>query len=367
VIVAWIALLGNWSLLRALYLPSGTLLFFAIAAPWHVMVSLANPGFAWFYFVHEHFARYLTTVHHRVEPVWFFVPILLGGMFPWSMFFPQAIRHALANGWSERKKNADTWFLVLWAGLVFAFFSLSGSKLAPYILPAMPPLALICGRYFADLWERPELLRRRYAFWLSLVIGAVVGLILLAGQLFVGDHARLAYFYGVLGANLYFAVASLMIVGIVPLVFVQRHQVRAAIVSLLVASALMVLAYDLSLEKYDLNRTVKPLAMAIKQRLKAGDEVATYQRYYQDLPVYLERIVSVVGWQGELEYGMTLEDTSAWMISDQELASRLRSHVVYIVTRLDQVENLNSMAPVPLHELKRSGRNVVLTNARVTQ
>jgi hypothetical protein len=166
---------------------------------------------------------------------------------------------------------------------------------------------------------------------------------------------------------LYPFVASLIILGILPFVFVQRDRVRPAIVSLLVASAVMVLTIDVSLKKFDLNRTVKPLALEIKQRLKPGDEVATFHHYYQDLPVYLGQIVSAVEWQGELEFGMTLEDTSAWMISDQELASRLRSRVVYVVARLNQVEELEAIAPVPLYELKRSGRNVLLTNAPVSQ
>ena len=66
VIGAWIVLLWDWRLLRAIHLPTGLLLFFVLAAPWHVLASQANPEFAQFYFIHEHFQRYLTTVHMRV-------------------------------------------------------------------------------------------------------------------------------------------------------------------------------------------------------------------------------------------------------------------------------------------------------------
>ena len=62
---------------------SGVPLFLLIAAPWFIAVSLRNPDFPEFFFVHEHFARFLTTVHQRVEPWWFFLPLLLVGVLPW--------------------------------------------------------------------------------------------------------------------------------------------------------------------------------------------------------------------------------------------------------------------------------------------
>ncbi len=202
VIFAWLVVTRKWSLLRHLYLPSGTILFVAIAAPWHVLVSRENPEFAWFYFVHEHFARYLSTVHHHIEPFWYFVPVLLVGMFPWSAFFVEAIRRGLANRYSQPQKHADTWFLVLWAGLVFAFFSASGSKLATYILPVMPPLAILCGRYLADVWESSVRTVSRYPYWLVLISGMVVALALTSVKWFAAGNAKVADFYDILGAAL---------------------------------------------------------------------------------------------------------------------------------------------------------------------
>ena len=66
------------------------LLFLAVAAPWFVTVSLRNPEFARFFFIHEHFERFTSTVHGRYQPFWFFVPVLLGTMLPWSFFIPGA-------------------------------------------------------------------------------------------------------------------------------------------------------------------------------------------------------------------------------------------------------------------------------------
>ena len=367
VIFGWMAVTRKWSVLRSMYLPSGILLFLAIAAPWHVLVSQANPEFAWFYFVHEHFLRYLTKVHHRSQPFWFFVPVLLIGMFPWSAFFAEAVRRGLRNRWAEPQKYEDTWFLVLWAGLVFLFFSMSGSKLATYILPVMPPLAILCGRYFAGVWDGTLRSARRYPYWLVLIFGAVVALAFLSIRWIAARNEKVEDFYTVLGPDLYLVVASILAVAVVPIVLARREQLRRAIVAMLIATPLMVLTFDLNLDKFDGMRTVKPLAMEIDRLAKPGDEVVSYLEYFQDLPVYVGHTVTVVGWKGELEFGTEQEDTSAWMIGEPELISRLRHKVMYIITRDRNVEHLRGISPVPLHELMRTNRNVLLTNAETTR
>jgi 4-amino-4-deoxy-L-arabinose transferase-like glycosyltransferase len=367
VIFGWMVATRKWSLLRSMYLPSGILLFLAIAAPWHVLVSQANPEFAWFYFVHEHFLRYLTTEHHRSEPFWFFVPVLFIGMFPWSAFFVEAIRRGLTNQWSQPQAYEDTWFLALWAGLVFLFFSMSGSKLATYILPVMPPLAILCGRYFADVWSSTIRSSARYPYWLAMVLGVFVASALVSVQWIAAGNEKVADFYEVLGPDVYLVVISILALAIIPFVLVFRRQVRRAIVAMLIATPLMVLSFDLNLEKFDGMRTVKPLAMEIERRAKPGDEVVSYLEYFQDLPVYLGHTVTVVGWKGELEFGTEQEDTSAWMIEEPQLVSRLKRKVVYIITRDRNVEHLRDISPVPLHELMRTRRNVLLTNAEATR
>ena len=69
-------------------------LFLAICAPWFVAVSLANPEFPWFFFVHEHFQRYTSTIHQRSQPWWYFLPILLAGMLPWTLTLIDALNAA---------------------------------------------------------------------------------------------------------------------------------------------------------------------------------------------------------------------------------------------------------------------------------
>lgn len=142
----------DWRLLARLHVASGVLLFLAITAPWFVAVAKANPEFAQFFFIHEHLDRFLTKVHGRYQPMWYFVPILLGGLIPWTVtFFPALLQGARAERTTRFKPLR---FLVVWAATVFVFFSVSSSKLPSYILPIFPALAVLIGAALPALGKR---------------------------------------------------------------------------------------------------------------------------------------------------------------------------------------------------------------------
>src|SRR5207245_1544880 len=138
---------------RRLHLAAGLPLFAGVAAPWFVVVSLRNPAFPGFFFVHEHFERFLTTVHQRVEPWWYFLSLLLVGVLPWVVPLARACgRAALTSGAAAAAAPGSApapfeplKFLLVFAAVTLAFFSASGSKLAPYILPMLPVLAAVTG------------------------------------------------------------------------------------------------------------------------------------------------------------------------------------------------------------------------------
>jgi len=142
-VAAYVLLHRDWKLLARLHLLQGGLVFLAIAAPWFVLVSLANPEFPHFFFVHEHFERFLTKEHDRYQPAWFFIPVLLVGVLPWIVSLLPALRGAWArstvSGFDAQR------FLLVWCAVVLVFFSASSSKLVPYILPLFPALALLMG------------------------------------------------------------------------------------------------------------------------------------------------------------------------------------------------------------------------------
>src|ERR1700689_1902518 len=120
-----------------------------LAATWFALVSAPNPEFAHFFFIFQHFQRYLNRADFdRYQPVWFFLPVLALGLLPWTTLLPGA----LGGAWrAARAGDRPTSMLLLWAGFVLVFFSLSQSKLTPYILPMLPALSLLIGRAIAGL------------------------------------------------------------------------------------------------------------------------------------------------------------------------------------------------------------------------
>jgi 4-amino-4-deoxy-L-arabinose transferase-like glycosyltransferase len=135
-----------WLLLRARPWWS-LLLLIALASPWFLVVSARNPEFAHFFFVVQHFQRYLSAAgFDRYQPAWFFVPVLLLGFLPWTTLLPGALFQA----WRDLRTGQHAAALLLvWALFVFGFFSASQSKLIPYVLPALPALALLAARRVA--------------------------------------------------------------------------------------------------------------------------------------------------------------------------------------------------------------------------
>ncbi|HMD15118.1 MAG TPA: glycosyltransferase family 39 protein [Terriglobales bacterium] len=157
----FLLLTGNLRKLRKLHLLSSTLVFFAIAAPWHVLAALRNPpqgearGFLWVYFINEHVMRFLGK---RVPPGYDTVPLaifwglLLVWLVPWSAFLPQALRdvpvrwrqiRSLPDPKSNRRQSANFLFL-LWALVILGFFSFS-TRQEYYTIPALPAIALLVG------------------------------------------------------------------------------------------------------------------------------------------------------------------------------------------------------------------------------
>jgi 4-amino-4-deoxy-L-arabinose transferase-like glycosyltransferase len=359
VIGAWIALMGEWRQLKRAYLLSGAALFLVIAVPWHVVVARVNPEFSYFYFVHEHFLRYLTRVHHRYEPVWFFVPVLLVGLYPWTAFLVQALRANLPATWAQRHRHGREMFLLLWAGLVLAFFSFSGSKLVPYILPLLPPLALLIARYLAQMWEQRHDSGMRTGFWSLFVLG-VSGGAALALVAYFGRHQEVV---AALGWYTYALAATLLLAAVAPFLASRHYGPSIGLPVLILTWILFLGALTLSLPQLDSERSIKPLAMVLKSRLRPGDEVMTYRAYYQDLPVYLGRLVTVAKWKGELEFGTTVEDTSRWIIDEEAAWQRLRGpKTVYVVTERTNLDNLRRRSDGKVRVIAENGRHALLVN-----
>jgi 4-amino-4-deoxy-L-arabinose transferase-like glycosyltransferase len=363
VIASWIILLGEWRVLKTMYLPSGLALFLLIAAPWHIMVGRTNPEFFYFYFYQEHFLRYLTKMHSRYQPAWFFIPIVLLGLFPWSAFLVQAVKHSLPASWKDRHEHRESLFLILWAGLVFLFFSASSSKLVPYILPVFPPLALLIGRYLSAAWESRDFpgIRTGFAVYLATAL-------LLAGAFLASPFAAPPELTAALGPFVYAIAFTLAVGAAIAWALAHYRGFQQALVAVVAASAIFLIVVNAAAPRVDF-KSAKGLAQKLKPLLKPGDEVASFEEYYQDLPVYLERRITVVDWGGELDFGARVEDTHQWITDGATFWQRWQGPAtIYMLTSLDTYNALlRSDKHLPLYPVARNRRNILLVNREVLQ
>jgi 4-amino-4-deoxy-L-arabinose transferase-like glycosyltransferase len=330
-----------------------------------VLAAMRNHDFLWFYFVHEHFLRFTTTIHRRNEPIWYFIPVLLAGFLPWTGYLWHGIKEAIPVSWARRGEKPVELYLVLWSAIIFVFFSLSDSKLPPYILPIFPPLALLVGRAVAKRLDDKAPDDLPFGRW---VFVAFFGLLAIAVP--VAYHLpqirQSADFgaYMTLTAPIVFTMAVVFALGAVAAIMLPRwYGQRGTIGAVFLTGLLSWTGVSLVASEADPN-SVKTVADVIKTYRHHDELVASYGTFFYDLPVYLNSKVLVVNNVGEFEFGMSQEDVSKYM-TDSETFSKMWNgdDLMFMVvrTRLFQAWETQG-APRHMCVISRTDRAVGLSN-----
>jgi 4-amino-4-deoxy-L-arabinose transferase-like glycosyltransferase len=239
-----------WQRLWSLHPIAGLLLVFAISAPWYIAEYSATHGeFFQEFFIRQNLGRAAGTVNHQ-NPWYYYIPFLFGGTFPWWLFLavsPQSIVHL----WRRRKSPARAHQLGLlslcWAVLIVGLFSAVRTKLATYILPAFPPLALLTG-IVLDCALRLHFVRKRLLIVFSALaiisVGAAIALpIVFARMHTVSSATQLAFYSG----------ATLLVLGFSAAVYqtIKRKASRAVYVATICSALAMAVLIPAGLHQYD--------------------------------------------------------------------------------------------------------------------
>ena len=314
----------------------GLPLFALIAVPWHVMVHMRNPEWAHFYFIHEHFERFTTTEHKRTGAWWYFLPLLAAGALPWTSLLPQA----LVQGWRQDAGHfRPRRFLVLWAGFIFLFFSLSGSKLPGYILPVFPALALLLGPTLAALPAR----KLRAHAWPVLVLMLVLAV---GAPIFAQTGSERTPMDLNRAAMAWLLPAALVFLGCAAAAMrLALREQKAQAVALLAAGSLlfwsgMMFGYN----GYSPVMSSAALAQKLEGQLSPGAPAYTVRIYDQTLPYYLQRTVIPVEWTDELQLGEE-QEPERWIAHIDDFVREWRG----------LSEGLAVMGPETYSELERDG------------
>jgi hypothetical protein len=367
---------GEWRRWREFRLLSGLALFFLIAAPWHILAGLRNPGtaehhgFFWFYFVNEHYLRFLGKRYPRDYnklPATLYWTLHLVWLFPWSLYLPTAVRTAAqewrslrgSSGVSDGSGDAKETFaartrLLCWilAGVVLIFFAVSTNQ-EYYTFPAYLPLLMLLADGVVQC-ERVECTSRVRAGWLTAsagllaVIGVIASVMLVVGLWqsrnlpFEPDIGRLlseqdtsAYTlstshmldlsYASFAALRLPAILAAVVLLVAPMLsFVLRLFRTHYSATWIVAAGLAVflVAAHIALGRFGPYLSSKQLADEIAARARPEDIVMIYgdQAFGSSLLFYLRRPIDLVeGRTTSMWFGSTFADAPNIFLSDMDL------------------------------------------------
>lgn len=326
----WAIMGWRWRELLRWHLISGLIVLLAVCLPWFMAVQKQNPQFFHYFFIYQQFERFSGTGFNNEFPFWFYLPVMLCGLLPWSVWLPKALvnqtrcaigKTALSQCSEERQ------ILLLWPLLILIFFSLPASKIVGYILPTLPPLALLLGDYL----DR------------KLTLAEQTGTVS----------------------------------------FAVRHTKYLAVIGIAISFALL-----LVVPRFEPNG-IKTLVEALQNQRKDGDSIISYRNYYQDLPLYLHQqktaqpmnfqpmmvvdnwndpdIMKEDNWRREFYLGLQNQpDARKWLIDESAFANKLQEAGarIFVLSSYRNEQELTSR--FGLHVIARTKKNLLLATSAIS-
>ena len=247
-----------------------------------------HPGFLRFFFVHEHLARFTTSVHDREEPAFYFLLVFLAGFLCGLPFLVSAIRRL--GHVSLWRRAQEELFFILWLVVVIAFFSLSGSKLAPYVLPAFPAAAALAGRAFAGSTAPAPFSWHVHAILVTLLLAGAAVHPAVRSLLAQYDLLRLYTIVAIIGAAAAWAAA-----------LIARRSSEGALSLLGAAWAILYAGLALAWPRLPGAVEVHDLGQIARQVAERGSaDVVFYKTFLTGVVWELRRTAPIAGYRGEL-------------------------------------------------------------------
>ncbi|MFA5179870.1 MAG: glycosyltransferase family 39 protein [Syntrophales bacterium] len=307
VIVLWLLYSRRWRDILRILSPGGILLFALPVGAWLFMVQKANQDFFWFFFIHEHFLRYTTKIHERVEPFWYYLPVVFLGITPWWAYLSQALA-GVRRGKFKLFNGREIRLYAFWTGFIFIFFSLSSSKLASYIVPVILPLAVLLGRIFASYEDQggddANGESDKTAAWT--LIPAIVQSLALGGlmlvPMFIPEYRKIG---PPGGCWLWLGIPAIVAATILFIPEILRKRIKAgwfASVYILFALYLVCLLFPLS-HYLTPGKSALDVVRAIRAHVPADAVVYQYRSTMYGIDFYTGRNTPIVEDLGELKFG----------------------------------------------------------------
>ena len=259
-VLLWAIFTKRWrDALRCLH-SVGIASFCLTALPWYIACARRNPDFLRVFIIEHNFKRYLTPEFQHIQPFWFYIPIILIALFPWTIFLIPATRLSLETARTRNSNFASVLFLICWAAFPLAFFTASNSKLPGYILPSVSPLALLLAAALAANFRKAD----KAARWLTVALGAGLVAFAIALSAFSG---RLPRYTGLWPppeiSSMQFTAA---LAGVAVAIFGLLRRVQMGLYAMILFMLLLVVGTDRLLIKLDRALTARGAPMAASQK-----------------------------------------------------------------------------------------------------
>jgi 4-amino-4-deoxy-L-arabinose transferase-like glycosyltransferase len=310
ILFLFIAATRSWNRWRELRLFSSATIFLLVAAPWHILASLRANSFLWSYFINEHIKRAIGTRYptdYEAVPIWLWLGAHLVWFFPWSIFLPAVLSCIpRPRAWKSLPAEGQVRLLVvLWAGFILLFFSLTfGSRMEYYSFGAWPAMAMLLGIGLAKAEEQRKRWLVRMQATLA-AVGAMLAVVLIA-MLWIsakvqvnGDISALLKehennFYRVSMAHILdltpqafallrlpaaFAAAAFLL-GLSAAWWLRRkRKEQAAAICLAITMAVFFFAANLALGVFGPYLSSRPLMTKVLPQVRATDTLALYGEF----------------------------------------------------------------------------------------
>jgi 4-amino-4-deoxy-L-arabinose transferase-like glycosyltransferase len=404
-IVLYLAITGEWRRWREFRLLTGIALAIAIAAPWHLLAGFRNPRFFWFYFVNEHFLRFLgkrIPKDYNKLPAYLYWGLHLVWLFPWSLYLPVAVRR-LYKDYKARQASAQRGteltfkqrtqlMCVLWASITLVFFSFSTNQ-EYYTFPVYLPILLLISSALTKEEDRDS----RWLTWISgvmAVVSVAASLVLIAGLWssrhlpFVpdigtvlakpdlnADTLSMGHMLDLTGESFAalrlpagLAAIALLLGPSLALWFRTRARHTLATWATAITMAGFLIAAHIALVRFDPYLGSKTIAADVAREIKPADRMMIYgdQAFGSSLLFYLKRPVELVnGKTTSMWFGSTYPDAPHIWITDAELRQAWTSQQ-RVFLFVPSHERARVEAAIPGEKLvytERSGK-IVYTNHR---
>ena len=285
---------------RRFHIFAGATLSIAIAVPWFIAITIRQPDFLNFYFVGENLRRAFVASYDHSQPFYYYVPVIAAGMLPWTLAAPFI-------PWRSLPPNPTRRFCMIAALSVFGLFSLAHSKLIPYVLPALPPIAILIADGLLQFNDAALAARDHSSLsqpdrQLLALLGVLLALAGVGIEAIALAAHRIANPYPLMVRPALIAAGAILIIGGAACYagFRRRTISGVGIFAATGAAVLIVVSYGRLLAEP--SRSYAQLAREVAR--KAPDSaLVCYPRYIQSLPFYSGRRVILVGAKTELAYG----------------------------------------------------------------